>query len=544
MPAKPTASSSSIITNRLAYRLSNTTESLTQLMRNDRGILLANALIDTGEPLNHGIPSRLRAPAQNNGSFLVQAHGPVDDAFRASLQAAGATIVSYIPNNAFLVTASDAGANQLKSDPATQAVLPYEPYYKLDASLLKLAVEGDPMPVATDLRVTLFPDPAVSTATYAAFKQMGIVVGQPEPSPFGPVVTITPTSDQLAAVAQLPGVQLIEPAHARKLANDLFRTRLGISPDPVTTNTNYLNLTGSNILITLADSGVNGNHPDLTGRVFGANASDTAGHGTHVAGTIAGNGTASYPPFLLSTPIGSTTNENLRGMAPLASLYSLVLPGYEAGSFGSDLGKAKEFSDGTLQAAAAQSNSLISNNSWNYDSASEYDIAAASYDAAVRDALPQVKGPQPVLFVFSAGNAGNGDDNGLSGDPESILSPATAKNVITVGAIEQPRNITNSITLPDFNTVQPFLAQTDSSNEVAGFSSRGNVGIGIEGDAGRFKPDVVAPGTMVISDASQDWDTNAYYSPTNFSLMLTRTRRCSRARSSRSPSSYRTTRWE
>ena len=37
---------------------------------------------------------------------------------------------------------------------------------------------------------------------------------------------------------------------------------------------------------------------------------------------------------------------------------------------------------------------------------------------AVRDALPFVSGSQPVLFVFSAGNAGGGDNNGQGGNPE------------------------------------------------------------------------------------------------------------------------------
>ena len=56
---------------------------------------------------------------------------------------------------------------------------------------------------------------------------------------------------------------------------------------------------------------------------------------------------------------------------------------------------------------------------------------------------------------------------------------------------------------------------TDSSDQVAAFSSRGNVGVGIEGEFGRFKPDVVAPGTFVVSTRSAQWDTNAYYNPTS-----------------------------
>jgi len=122
-----------------------------------------------------------------------------------------------------------------------------------------------------------------------------------------------------------------------------------------------------------------------------------------------------------------------------------------------------------------------------------------------------------VLFVFAAGNGGNGDDNGLGGNSESVQSPATAKNVITVGALELPRGITNNVVV-DGQTNQPWAGETDSDDQVAGFSARGNVGIGVEGDSGRFKPDVVAPGVFVVSTRSEQWDTNAYYNPTNYAF--------------------------
>ena len=61
---------------------------------------------------------------------------------------------------------------------------------------------------------------------------------------------------------------------------------------------------------------------------------------------------------------------------------------------------------------------------------------------------------------------------------------------------------------------------TDTDNQVTAFSSRGNVGIGVEGEFGRFKPDVVAPGMFVVSTRSQQWDTNAYYNPTNYSFFV------------------------
>src|SRR6187455_622299 len=114
-------------TNWLAYRFKNTNKSAGQLLRDDRAILLENATIDTSQPLGFSIPGHLRV-AGDPGSYIVQARGAVDDRFRAALSAVGAKIISYIPNNAYLVRVSESGARQLSANTqTTQAVLPYEP---------------------------------------------------------------------------------------------------------------------------------------------------------------------------------------------------------------------------------------------------------------------------------------------------------------------------------------------------------------------------------------------------------------------------------
>ena len=79
--------------------------------------------------------------------------------------------------------------------------------------------------------------------------------------------------------------------------------------------------------------------------------------------------------------------------------------------------------------------------------------------------------------------------------------------------------ITNFVVIDGVTNNEIFDA-TDNPGQVASFSARGNVGIEIEGDVGRFKPDLVAPGTFVISDRSQEWDSNRYYNPTTLSLGL------------------------
>ncbi|HZT21808.1 MAG TPA: LamG-like jellyroll fold domain-containing protein [Verrucomicrobiae bacterium] len=488
-------------TNWFAYRLSNTPQSIGELMRDPQAILLENALIDTRRPVNFSIPPHLRASG-DPGAYIVQSRGPITAAFRETLAGAGAEIVSYIPNNAYLVRVSAAGAGALAGAAGVQAVIPYEPYFKLEPALLGLAVQQKPLPPGTALEVGLFASDA--TATEQRLAALGAkFLGAPGQSPFGPVVRVL-APENWTALAQVPGVQLVEVSHQKISANDLSRATVGVAAD-TQTPTNYLNLTGKNVLVAVDDTGIDATHPDLAGRVLGLNASDlvdTDGHGTHVAGTIAGDGTKSTTVTNAEGSIMPATNGQFRGMAPKAMLFSVN----------------RNNPDAVLQSLAAETNALISNNSWDYGGDFDYDLAAASYDWATRDALPLVTGAQPVLFVFAAGDSGSGSDDGTGGSSDTILSPATAKNVLTVGALEQLRNITNLVTDANSNQSAFWLPRTDSSTQVAGYSSRGNVGVGVEGPFGRFKPDVVAPGTFVISTRSSQWDTNAYYNPTNVSV--------------------------
>jgi len=474
-----------------AYRLSNTAQTLDQLMRSDQAILLRNALIDSSIPIELSIPGHLRAGA-DPGSYIAQSRGPLTDAFREQLRQFGASIVAYVPNNAYLIRASAETAKQLAALPDTQTVLPWDPYYKLAPKLLEWAAQNKPLPENTRLNVLLFPgEREAASQTLAG---MGFEVLAEDRSPFGWQLTVQSPADALTALAQLPGVQAIEPHYRRAPVNDLSRQRVRVSTNTITT-ANHLDLTGANVMVNVNDTGVDATHPDLTIlRIFAnpaAAAIDLDGHGTHVAGIIASSG--ANGPRGQDVP-GSVTNANFRGMAPGANIFVQPI----------DLVSGPLLPDSVLQERAASTNVLISNNSWTYRGANDYTFAAANWDAAVRDAIPGQTGSQPLLFVFAAGNSGNGNPDGSGGDPNSMDAPATAKNVITVGALEQLRRITNEVVI-NGQTNAAFLEATDSNNQVAEYSSRGNVGLGIEGLFGRFKPDVVASGSFVVSTRSRDF---------------------------------------
>ena len=506
---------------RLAYRLSNTPRSLKELISSDSSILLENALLDTANSVPLDIPPHLRAQG-DPGTYIIQSRQALDEPFRAALAQAGAKIIAYIPNNAYLVRVDAGGAEQMRGLAQTRSVVAYEPYFKIKGSLLATAVKREPLANDVMLNLLLFAD--ARDATLEQLAQMGAQVLGEDRSPFGKVVRVQPPIDGLARIAGLPGVQIVEQARRRVLANDLTRESIGVAADSIVPN-NYLNLTGTNVIVNVNDSGVSSNHIDLAPRVlFPTNDAlggyDPSGHGTHVAGIIASSGGQSLTVTGAQGSIMPPSPGQFRGKAPNARLLSINI----------DLGFGTFGTDTYLQETAARTNAFISNNSWHFFADNDYGLGAASYDAAVRDALPEDTGSQPLLYVFSVGNGGaanvwdDGAHNGLGGLPDTIQSPATAKNVISVGAVEQFRDITNEVVIcqnigtngsPVCVTNKIWQKSTDNASQVARFSNRGNVGIGFDGDFGRFKPDVVAPGSMVVSTRSTQWDEKAYYDPTN-----------------------------
>ncbi len=514
-PAPTTVADTRPAAGSKSYRLSNTRLTEKELLRSHHAILLRNALIDTDRPLRLDIPSHLRAKAAP-GSYIVQSPEGLDQSFRSRLQRAGVEIVSYIPNNAALVQATPEQARAMAADVHFQAVLPFEPYYKLASSLLPSAVAQD-QPESTPVNVTTFP--GQRDAALAALQALGAQLMGEDKSPFGPTLTVMAPPQSLVAIAQLPLAQEIEPFAQRRTLNDLTRAALGIATNTLYTTPNYLNLTGSNVTVNMNDTGVDSTHPDLTGRLTGTAMTDqNNGHGTAVAGTIMGSGLKSST-VTQPVPGSIIPGAGFQGKATNATLFVQAL-GLVVGStiadafqFGGSL-----ISDAALATSASINlgpTNLISNNSWGYNGVTTYDMHAAFFDQATRDAQPALTGEQPLLFVFAAGGAGNGDDFGLSGQSGSILSPGTAKNVITVGAVDSARFITNQVEL-NGQTNDLFFGWADNSDLVAWFSSCGNVGVGIESTNGRFKPDVVAPGVFTITCRATN-----YVDPTNAEYLTT-----------------------
>lgn len=266
-------------------------------------------------------------------------------------------------------------------------------------------------------------------------------------------------------------------------------------------------------------------HPDLENPhryldgisyVTGAPLTDTGGHGTMVAGIISGNGAA-------GAGSGAADCQGFNygtGIAPQTRLVPIKIFNYistgtvsstcstsPSATADSTLRTAFEFSRNTSTGA---NKALLSNHSWN--GASGYTTTSALFDEMVIDANTTLSGTQPMTVVVSAGNVG-ASNPACTTTPidDSVRAPATAKNVITVGATESYRPVSMCQPPAGCGNWCSTLAQDATNiNRLAYFSSKGKFFERFDlGDPPltdlryahnvRIKPDLVAPGVRVTS---------------------------------------------
>jgi serine protease AprX len=273
-----------------------------------------------------------------------------------------------------------------------------------------------------------------------------------------PVIAVTTTWRRLTTISRLPSVRSLytnrtfqwnlEPA-ARNLTGV---ERVRRNTDLTNTNQGYP-VSGRGVTVAVLDTGVDGTHSDLSGRVVQnlkladtqslgvgfnypvaapnlPNTDQAYGHGTFVAGVIAGNGQQSSGKYA-----GVAPNANILGLSAGDPSLVFVLSGFDY-----------------LLTNHAAFNVRVVNCSFSANTVFDVNDPVNIATRMLTD--------NGVNVVFSAGNTGPGTDT---------LNPySVAPWVIGTGA-------------------------TDDQGRLAGFSSRGDFGSPL------FRPTLVAPGVNTVS---------------------------------------------
>lgn len=387
------------------------------------------------------------------GYYIVQAQGPITESWKHDLTAAGANLVGYLPDLAYIVGLDPQAVGAVQDLTDVRWVGSFHPAYKICPMIgqHELGPQRQDDPFRT-LLVRAF-DHAEGVA--AAIQDLGGHVAEIHDDGVMRRLLVEAPDALIPDIARLTEVWWIEERPEYRTWNNNTAWVVQSNVFGATPLWDH-GINGEGQIATVMDSGVDYNScffrdhgeappgPDhrkvIDYSLTGGNPYDgcSPGHGTHVAGTMAGdqsyldpgnyehNGMAYKAKFTVQDIGPDDTWSCLSGAVNVpASLYSPFVASHGLGA-------------------------RVHTNSWGSTS-NTYDAMSVDVDRAMWD-------NKDFLIVFAAGNSGPGGS--------TVGTPGTAKNCVTVGATRPA---------PD-------------QHIVAGYSSRGPA------SDGRRKPTMMAPG--------------------------------------------------
>ncbi len=484
------------------------------------------------------LPQELTLPeglAGESGYYIVQFRGPVEATWKEEVAALGGELLAYLPDYAFKVRMTREQADQVRQLDVVNAVVLFQPAFKFDPDLGR---NGEQLyRIRIERGVNLSP-------IVQRLRGLGVQLLDG----LDRHLIVAADSAMLAAIARLPDVAWIDRYVPFEKHNEFGAGQI---VGAVTANADGYN--GSTQIAAVADTGLGDgsattnkagiptnrivsvhNWPGTVSGCFASITNDGAqdvdsGHGSHVSASVLGDG----------SPSGLG-----RGAAPAARLVFQATENWATTSFLCQIlggwpasgyfltGLPDDLNDLYLQ--AYNDGARIHANSWGAATAGEYTVSSVQTDEFVWN-------HPDMAITFSAGNSGADANNNGVVDNDSTGAPATAKNVITVGASENDRadnwpcdtnlaygshdsyqsgqtcnsmggeNVLGTAGQRWGFTAEPLNSDPSAGNaeQMAPFSSRGPT------DDGRIKPDIVAPGTWILSGFSEQFQEGYDNDPVN-----------------------------
>ena len=507
-------------------------------------IQLPAVLFDPGQAVPSP-PAQLTAtpPAGDNTTYYIVQYiaAPEGDWIR-QVQYAGGLLIENIPVHAAIFRLSSLQADDVRAlGDFVRWVGLYHPAYAMS---FEIAGRNEPFS-AQDLagmhvdaqKIAERPEGALTVSFFsdrdlAEMRPLVEAAGARVVESLGVALVINASADAIPAVLRVPGVRALELHQETSVANERAGIIMGANQVRNFGNVDFLvNLDGTGEIAGVFDTGLdNGAVPTthIDFNVVGGPASrviridnlnpppvtaqDADGHGTHVCGSIVGNGQ--------TAPLPNPANPNRsvpRGIAPAAQVLLTSVNNFNLPAPALPAPLPQSFA-GFLLAMQNHYNSgaRVHSNSWRTAGNNNY---TNNVSGAV-DRFAYLNTDAVVLFA--AGNdEGDFNNDGLL-DQNSLGLQQTPKNILTIGASENVTSLdginANYLTaLPNlgappgarFGTVAspvrtaataaaPF-SMSNNANDIAMFSSRGQVKNAVRPTHKRVKPELVAPGTNILS---------------------------------------------
>lgn len=434
--------------------------------------------------------------------FVVQFENKITVEDRNELQANGFEILQYLPEDAYIVKGSFEKAVQLKNrNSRVYEVAPYMSEWKLSEELQTMSVFDNESKVILNVRLLPKANLASVLAQVAKINDVRVVTSSDR------YMAVEATKSKALELSSVEGVEFLqvqpeiqtfdmkiddEDREDPPPPENLGETKTGFESGTKVMNFDKAwerGFTGQGQTVGMADTGLDMGsksniHADLTTVIGGASVAmfggtgwhDPQGHGTHVTGSVVSKGTLSQGLIK-----GGAFNANYYAQGMWSEIFSNIMVPQDLNA---------------MIVSAYNQGARIHTNSWGAtQNFGAYDNMAAAVDQMMWD-HPE------MLVLFAAGNSGVDKNRDGVIDLGSVSSPGTAKNVMTVGASEnymleggRQKTCGEMKGGADKWGVEPLFSDKLSNNTdgIACFSSRGPT------TDQRTKPDIVAPGTNIVS---------------------------------------------
>ncbi|MDB6131795.1 MAG: hypothetical protein JWM59_38 [Verrucomicrobiales bacterium] len=489
-------------------------------------ITINNIVFDLDAPASFDSAAAMlpESVAKTNYALVVVSDLADPDVKKGLAQAladAGGEVLEYKSDSTVKCRFLPSNADSLLALPFVKTVLPYYEIFKVDPALTHLtkkpdvvafeemaSPQGRPRDEVQEVDVVFHQDVALEQGV----KQVEAAIDQeiPQESRGTRKVRLRAAPSAIEQMKRLDVVSQIERVFPPELSNNVAR---GILAVPLASATGQPAFTGEGEVVAVADTGFDNGMKDSTihpaflgkvktlyalGRKSPPDASDPHGHGTHVAGSVLGDGN--------STALGV----RVQGTAPEAML--VLQSCYRNAN--DTLGGLPVDMHQLLHPPYANDGARTHTNSWGTAG------SAGTYSASSEEVDDFVYKNRNMLVLFAAGNEGRDINSSGVIAPKSVTAPGTAKNCLTVGASENlrpsnpfaPSPSPVSLTWgPDNRWPVPPISddhQAHNADGMAAFSGRGPT------LNGRIKPDVVAPGTFILSARSRKMPAASVVMPT------------------------------
>ncbi|KAJ5674629.1 serine protease ABC transporter B family tagB [Penicillium maclennaniae] len=403
-------------------------------------------------------------PSINDSNYiLIKLTGALDREKKRRLSELHIQVQQFLGDNTFKCRYEPTDIDRIREQTFIENVEVLSPLLKLPPSLKTQShFEHHDEPKSVDLVLHQAADQSAEDLMQEISHITGIAPENMSVRADNSVIRAQISPKDLLQIAKIDSVGAIEEVHSLTLLNNVARDVIhaDIGDSVAGSLTPYK---GKDQVVTVADTGFDTGdksdpHPAFANRVRNLipvgrenSTSDPNGHGTHVCA------------------------------APEATLVVQALLAENGSLFGSS---GKTLGDLLLDAYENHESRIHTNSwgpQWNWRGQLPYNNASEEIDKFVWD-------HQDLVVCFAAGNSGK------QATPKGhIGAQPAAKNCITVGSCENPRSSKDySCEVYDANG----LVKGNPDN-ISGFSSRGPT------MEGRIKPDVVAPGGMILSTASR-----------------------------------------